>query len=71
MLPNSAFASVEEYTAYLRDWFAGQSVNALLKAAIDGDLDTDGTEAHGQMVARNAYELADYMLAERAKRAQA
>lgn len=52
-----------EYGMSPRDWFAGQALNGLVRAM---------TDAHGTwnpaVVATEAYELADAMLAAREKR---
>jgi hypothetical protein len=54
MLPKSAFTSDADYTAYLRDWFAGK--------ALAGIATESGVPAHG---AAKAYQYADAMLAAR------
>lgn len=49
----------------LRDWFAGQALSGLLQVCTQDTL-ADGP-TYGQHISKNAYDLADTMLAERAK----
>lgn len=53
----------------LRDWFAGQALNALLfnPIAVETMLKviSDGEEEPGELVSEAAYQMADYMLKER------
>ena len=52
----------------LRDWFAGQALPTLLQAAVDDRLQHEAGDAtYAAMVARLSYQMADAMLAERAK----
>jgi len=51
----------------LRDWFAGQAIAPLATLAGNGDLGVQEGETNGAAIVRNAYELADLMLAERSK----
>ena len=51
----------------LRDWFAGQTLGALVTLAADGSLGEREGLTNGQTIAANAYEMANAMLAERAK----
>jgi hypothetical protein len=49
----------------LRDWFAGQALAGVLQVCVSDTL-ADG-ETYLQHVGKNAYRIADAMLAERAK----
>ena len=49
----------------LRDWFAGQALAGVIAACCQ---DTLNFETREQLFARNAYAIADAMLAERARR---
>lgn len=49
----------------LRDWFAGQIIPVAVKVC--GEDEREPGETMAQMCARRAYEVADAMLAERAK----
>ena len=51
----------------LRDWFAGQAIGAVIRqCASDGMLGfPDGVQTIEALFARNAYAIADAMLAER------
>lgn len=49
----------------LRDYIATQAAPAFVKAAIRGALELEGNETNGEAIARNAYMLADAMLAAR------
>lgn len=59
-----AFASSDQYGMSLRDWFAGQALAGIIACpgAEPDDASRDGC-------ASLAYEFADAMIAERAKRA--
>lgn len=53
----------------LRDWFAGQALEPVIRLAADRRLETpawDG-ETSGQVIAREVYAIADALLAEREK----
>lgn len=50
----------------LRDWFAGQALVALAAQPQGNDWGFEG-KAHGPLVARKAYAIADAMLAERGR----
>lgn len=57
----------------LRDWFAGQIINGICSAPFNIDQARDSLRDHeramtiAQLLAGRSYELADAMLAERAK----
>ncbi|MET3710376.1 hypothetical protein ABIC65_001056 [Sphingomonas trueperi] len=51
----------------LRDYFAGQAINQLTAISAKGDLDRGDAGTPAEAIARQAYTLADAMLAERAK----
>ena len=53
----------------LRDWFAGQALVGII-ASDPSKWGDRSDETMGQSVSRNAYEMADAMLAERAKGAK-
>ena len=51
----------------LRDWFAGQALPSVVAATSAGQHMLSGTGTVHDMIAQDAYRLADAMLAERAK----
>lgn len=51
----------------LRDWFAGQALGSVITATSAGQNTLDGTGTVYDMLAQEAYRLADAMLAERTK----
>jgi len=59
--------SQPDYGMTLRDWFAGQALNGFLAILLDGRLPELGDKTPGQVIAGEAYSLADAMLAERSK----
>jgi hypothetical protein len=51
----------------LRDWFAGQALDAAIDAYIVGNGPTLGTDHLSRNVAAHAYRIADALIAERDK----
>lgn len=62
--PNAQGMESGSHGMSLRDWFAGQALNGLLQVCINDTLDGRPYFAH---VAKNAYQMADEMLAALAK----
>lgn len=69
MMPRAHFPTDESYLVYLRDWFAGQALDAVVRDVLaDAAMMRKRPSELPGVMAKAAYQVADAMLAARTGR---